>query len=223
MSDINFLKESIMSPLLSEKIFSFFIGVILSLIIIIGGYIIAKILGITVKKILYKIGFDKYFIDNNLDHSIGKASISSIAGEIVKWYIWALFLIPAINILQLGDISLLLMDFVKWIPSLIIGIMIIISGLIISEFCAKKIKKLTFGLKNQFAFIIKVIILFFFIDVALVEIGLNISLIENTFLIILGGFVFTLSIAIGISLGFAFKEHGKEIIEKIKKDIEKKE
>ncbi|RLG14397.1 MAG: hypothetical protein DRN66_02150 [Candidatus Nanohalarchaeota archaeon] len=221
MIDISFLRENIMSPILHQKIFSGLIGLAVAAVIIALGYMIAKILGITTKKILYKIGFDKYFIDHNLDQSIGKASASSVVGEIVKWYVWVLFMIPAIDILQLGEISILLLDFVKWIPSLILGSVIVIAGLIASDFCARKIKNLTFGLKNQVALGVKLIILFFFLDVALVEVGLNITLIENTFLIILGGVVLALSIAIGLGLGFALKDHGKEIIDGIKKDIEK--
>ena len=218
---INSFKETITSPLLYASIMEALKNITVAMIIILIGYIIAKILGMTTKKLLYKIGLDKYFIDNGLDHAVGRASVSGIVGEIVKWYVWALFLIPSITILQLGEMSAILLDFVRWIPSLLIGSVIVIGGLIVSEFLAKKIRNLTFRFKNQMALVVKMIVLFFFADVALVEIGLNITLIENTFLILLGGMVFTLALAIGIGLGFALKENGKEVIEELKKDFKK--
>ncbi|MCK5039574.1 MAG: hypothetical protein KAR87_01230 [Candidatus Aenigmarchaeota archaeon] len=218
---ITSFKETITSPLLYASIMEALKNITVAMIIIIIGYIIAKILGMTTKKLLYKIGLDKYFIDNGLDHAVGRASVSGIVGEIVKWYVWALFLIPSITILQLGEMSAILLDFVRWIPSLLIGSVIVIGGLIVSEFLAKKIRNLTFRFKNQMALVVKMIVLFFFADVALVEIGLNITLIENTFLILLGGMVFTLALAIGIGLGFALKENGKEVIEELKKDFKK--
>ena len=217
----NLFVETITAPLLYVSIVSILKSVIAASLIVIIGYIISKILGITTKKILYKLGLDKYFIDHNLDYAIGKASPSKVVGEIVKWYILVLFLIPAISILNLGEISVLLMDFVKWIPSLLVGTTIVIGGLIVSEYVAAKIRTLRFKLINHIALAVKAVILFFFLDVAIVEIGLNISLVENTFLILLSGVVITMSLAIGIGLGFALKEDGKKLIDSIKKDIDR--
>ena len=222
MAELGYLfMETITAPHIYVSIVYVLKSIMAAALIVIIGYVIAKILCITTKKILYKVGLDKYFIDHNLDYAIGKVSPSTVMSEIVKWYVWVLFLIPAISILNLGEISVLLMDFVKWIPSLLVGITIVVCGLIVSEFVAVKVRTLKFKLINHVALVLKAIVLFFFLDVAIVEIGLNIALVENTFLILLSGVVITMSLAIGIGLGFALKEDGKNLIDSIKKDIDR--
>ncbi|OYT34672.1 MAG: hypothetical protein B6U87_01695 [Candidatus Aenigmarchaeota archaeon ex4484_52] len=222
---LNITKEFVMNPIIfvGQNVLATLPGIFGAIIIILLGLLIAKILGNATKKILYKLGLDKYLIEHKLDNAIGMVSASKISGDIVKWYVFVLFLIPAVNVLKLGDISLLIIDFVKWFPSLIFGIVIVICGLLVSEYCSRNLKNTTFKFKNQIALCIKLIILFFFLDVALSEIGLNIVFIENVFLLILGGFIFALSLAMGIGLGFALKEEGKEFFNTIIKEIEKKD
>ena len=66
---------------------------------------------------------------------------------------------------------------------------------------------------------IRIVIVFFIAVIALNQIGLDLALAENTFLILFGAISLALAIAIGLAFGFAFRDEAKLWLKKVKKKI----
>ena len=64
-------------------------------------------------------------------------------------------------------------------------------------------------------------ILFWIISImiALEQIGVNISIAENTFLILVGAVALAFALAVGIGFGLAMKDEAKNILKQIKRKI----
>ena len=103
-------------------------GLIAAIIILIIGYFIALIIGHVVRIILEKIGLDTKMRKAKLMKAVGHTHLPNILGEIVKWYIFIIFLQQAVALLQLGTLTLLLDRFVTWLPNVIAGVLIILFG-----------------------------------------------------------------------------------------------
>ena len=189
-----------------------------ALIVAIIGYFVGMILGLVVHKLLHKAGLDTALQKANIGKFLGNHSLSSIVGSLLKWFVFALFLSSAVNIISLQPLADVLQRLVYWLPQLIIGIIVMVTGLIGAEFIyervshAKKIKGI-----HTVAVGTKVITIIFAAIIALEQIGIRISIAREAFLIILASLGLGFAIAIGIGFGNVVKKDATSWLSAIKK------
>ncbi len=214
-----FSQQQLLNPMafVGYSLLQFVIGLVLAGIIAALGYCVAWVVHWIVKKALDRAKIDKWMQKNHLDKSIGYASISSLGATLVKWYIFLIFLIPAMSYLSLGELTTLLTDIVKWLPKVIVGVAIVMVGLVIADFVADKLSKAKGPAIKHLNNIVRILIIIFVAVVALQEIGIYLRLAESTFLIILTGVVLALSLALGIGFGLGAKEEAAAIVKQWKK------
>ncbi len=193
-------------------------NLIAAIVILIIGYVVAYILGHAVKVLLFKLGLDSQIEKARLSKAIGKIKLSSILGEITKWYVFIVFLQSAVDLVNLGALSILLQEFVMWIPNVIAAALVIIFGLFLAHFVTMKIREHT-DIKGgkTLTGILNTVITFIVIVIALEQIGINVSILSNTFMILLGGLALGSAIAIGLSFGLGTQRDAGKALEKIKK------
>jgi len=199
------------------KFFPKLIGLIVLLVI---GYLTGLVLGYVLKTVLQKLGLDRWLDRTELNKAIGKTHVSSILGEILKWYVFIIFLQAAVDLIDLGPLSDVLGRFVVWLPHLIIAVVIVLVGLVFAHFVElrvlthSKVKGIRASVK-----LIKWVIIFMVIVIALKQIGLQVGLLENAFLLIIGSLAVGVALAFGISLGFGLKKDGEKFIRDIFKNL----
>jgi hypothetical protein len=215
-------EEAIANPLINlwDSFVGLLPGLIAAIIIIAIGYVVAYVIGHAIRILLQKMGLDKQLAKAKLTQAVGSIRISALLGEITKWYIFIIFLQSGVDLLRLGTLSLLLADFVAWLPNVIAAILVVVFGLIIAHFVAMKIREHTEikGVKIT-SNATKILILFIAVLIALEQIGIDISILSNAFLIILTGFVFGVALAIGLSFGLGTKGNAMKAWNKIRKYI----
>jgi|TARA_Y100000310_G_scaffold310059_1_gene354850 hypothetical protein len=192
------------------KFFPDLVAVILLLVV---GYLTGLVLGSILKAVLKKAGLDRYVEKSELSRAIGKMHVSSIFGEVLKWYIFIIFLGAAVDKIDLGALSGVLNSLVLWLPNLILGIVIILFGLVIAHYVELKINENSDvkGVK-LLSKIIKWVILFVIVISAFKQIGIQVDLIEDLFLIVIGALAVGVSLALGIGLGLGLKKDAENFI-----------
>ena len=104
-----------------------------------------------------------------------------------------------------------------WLPNVIIAAIIIIFGVALSHFVGMKVEEHTEVKGTKFLNkILKFVILFIVIVIALGQIGVDASILENTFLLLVGAFAIGIAVALGIGLGGALKNESKDIVKDVK-------
>jgi len=193
---------------------------VLAIIILIIGYFIALILGHAVRIVLEKLGLDAKVRQAQITKAIGHTHIPAILGEVTKWYIFIIFLQQAVAILSLGTLTGLLDNFVMWVPNVIAAVLIILFGFAVAHIVEIKMTENS-KLKGVVgvAKIIKVILLVMVFVVAIKQIGIEIGLLENAILILLGGFALGVALALGISMGLGLKGDAHKIFFDWKKKL----
>ena len=189
-----------------------------AVIVLIIGCFVAVILGHALKVILEKVKLDDYVKKARLTKAIGHTHLSSVFGELFKWYIVILFLQQAVALINLGTLFVLLDTFVRWLPSVIIAAVVLLFGLAVAHYIEIAIIEHTKmkGIKVGASAIKWTVTVIVFI-IALKQIGVQVTLLENAVLLILGSLVAGFALAFGISLGLGMKSEGKEMIRNIKK------
>ena len=144
-------------------------GIIAAIIIVLIGWVLARIIKQIVIKILQSTKVDRWIDEQNLTAAIGGKEISSLVGSLTKWYIIGIFLAQAVGWLNLDIFT----DYLERIfvfsnnnPSpiffsLLGGIVVMGAGLLVARYFRNLIEATTFRLKKAFGLIVEAIVLIF--------------------------------------------------------------
>ena len=191
-------------------------GIIVALIILVIGFLIALLLRVVVEKALVKLKLDKRVIESSgMKKLIGGFKLSHFLAVILKWYVFILFLPLAADVLRLNNVSQFLIDLSKWIPNLIAAILISIIGILVANYVKYKVEHINFHNSLLVSNAFHVLILIFTFIIAFEQIGINISIVSNTFLIILAGVM----LALGLGFGLGLKSEAEKIIKSWRKKL----
>ncbi|MBD3164355.1 hypothetical protein GF323_04090 [Candidatus Woesearchaeota archaeon] len=191
-------------------------GLIAAILILIFGYLVGALIGAVVKKILVKTKVVSLVVDKiGLKKEIGKWNLTGFLALITKWYIFIIFLNPAAQVVSLHTLSNFFNAVALWIPNIILAVIIVMAGYVLAEYLAKKIKETKARKTSLLASAAKLITMVFVVLIALKQIGINVSVAESTFLIILAGVMLGLAIAFGLGM----KDEAKDIVRKVREKI----
>jgi len=192
-------------------------GIIAAVIVLIIGYFVALGIGHAIKILLEKAGLDSYLEKSKFAREVGHFHLARVLGEIAKWYIFLIFIQAGVSLLKLGTLSSLLDRFVLWLPNVIVAAIIIIFGVALAHFISMKIEEhtVTKGVRF-FSKLVKIVVYYVVLVIALQQIGVEASILENTFLILVGALAVGIAVALGIGLGKAMQPEGKEIVKDLK-------
>lgn len=195
-------------------------GIIAAILILILGYAVAFLIGHAIKVGLNRIGITKHIRKAKLTKEVGHTDVPAVTGEIIKWFVFIIFLQVAAEVLNLGSLSSLLNTFVLWLPNVLVAIIILFLGIALAHYIEIKMKEHTSmkGMKVATA-IIKITILLLVVIIGLEQIGVQVDVLENGFLIILGSVGLGLALALGIGLGLGLRKGAEDIVKDIRKNL----
>ncbi len=223
MADIiSELGASIVDPLVSiwNGVINIVPGLLAAVIILIVGYLIALLLAYIVEKILEKISFDRWVLEKtNLQSILGKFRLSNFLAVITKWYVFILFLPPAAGAIQLTPLAYFLLEVARWVPNVIIAVILGLVGIMAAEYVSKKITDTRAKAASVIGGVAKVIIIIFAALIVLDQIGVKVAVAQSSFLIILAGVMLAIALMLGIGFGNAFKDEAKQIIKDVKRKL----
>ena len=112
-----------------------FIGAILIILI---GWVIARLLAKTIKKLLASIGLDKLAQKLNAIEIVHKSKLtivpSVVISKIIYYILLLIFTVAATETLGMPAVSELMSDILNYVPNLISAIIVFILGLFIADF-----------------------------------------------------------------------------------------
>ena len=201
------------------RVVDFIPNILGAVIVFIIGLFVADLLGKLVAQILNKIYLDKAVESTGLKTTLAKvgfkATASHFLGLLVTWFLYAVTLIAAAEILNLNQISEFLQAVVLYIPNVIIAVVILIIGIIVSNFVGLVVKEASLAAKlsaaDFLARLAKWAILIFSFLAALVQLRVAAELIQ----ILFTGVILMLALAGGIAFGLGGKDKAKELIDKL--------
>lgn len=142
-----------------------------------------------------------------------------VIAEIIRWTVVMLFLIPTLEAWGLSQATVVLNQFILYIPNVIIAVIITFVGLVsanlVSDVVRQSIKTIGRTSAHTLAMFAKSIVIFFTVLVALNQLGVAQDLIR----ILFTGIVAMLALAGGLAFGLGGKDSAKEVLDYVKKSI----
>ena len=183
-----------------------------ALIILIVGYIVAKVLQAVVGRVLQGIGFDRWMerggIKQFFDRAETNQTPASILGALVFWFVFIIAITMAADALGIPQVSVVLAQLIAYIPNIIAAILILILAALLANFISGIVRGATGS--DILASIAQYAIIVYAVFAALTQLGVAVQLTANTFLIVLGAVALAASIAFGIG----GREVAQDILEK---------
>lgn len=203
------------------KVIAFLPNLLSALVVFILGVFIARLFSRFITRTLKYLYLDKATDNLGIKEAMEKVGIklnlSKIVGLIIKWFFIIVFLMAAADILQLTQITDFLNRVIFFIPNVIISVVILMLGIIFSNFIYKMVKASVYtaklGADELIASVAKWAILIFTIMIVLVQLGIAPALINALF----QGLMAMIAIAGGIAFGLGGRDKAKEIIDKLGK------
>lgn len=193
-----------------------------ALVILIVGWIVAKIIKGLVNRILAVIRFDVIAEKAGVSNILSKGGIKFTARQMISglayWLVMIMVLVMVVNALGLTVASQLLEGLLAYIPKVIAAIFVLVLGMFLGNIVSGIIrttasnanlpKPQMLGNISQWAIVI------FAASISLIQLGIAPLLVASTFNILFGGICLALALAFGLG--------GKDIATKYLEDLRKR-
>ena len=195
-----------------------FFNILLMIVVMIVGFIVSWVVRKLVEKLLILFRFDKWAADAGiitfLERGGVKAQPSTIISRIVFWIFIITVFSFGLNLVGISQFTEYASRITSALPYIVISMIIVIVGIIFSTFISRVIymacqnANIKYGeIISKSVHILLVVITF---GIVFEYLGLGSTIISISFLIVFGGIIMTLSLALGIGLSTVITDLIKE-------------
>ena len=189
------------------------VGVIVVLVV---GWFVAVGIGKLIATILNRLRFNKLFEKAGWKEALERAELTVNAadflGGIIKWILFLVFLLAAVEILGLLQFADFLGKVIAYLPNVLVAVLIFVATVILVDIVEKIVRtgveKVKIGYGQMISAIVKWSIWIFAILTILYQLGVARPFMETLFT----GFVAMLVISLGLSFGLGGQQIAAEIL-----------
>lgn len=197
---------------------------IIAVVFFIIGWVLGNLIAKALEQVFRSLKVDHLFKSIGLDDFCRKAGINLnsgyFIGQIVKWFVVIVFLLPSLNLVGLNDISSFLQyDVLGFLPRVVIAALILIIATVLSEGLSRAVmasaKSMNLSSANMLGAIAKYAVWIFAFIVALGQLGIA----ESYMSILFTGIVAMLSLGGALAFGLGGKEHASRFLSKLGEEV----
>ena len=187
-------------------LFAFLPKLLGAVVLLVMGYLLAKVVGFATGRLLGLLGFDRLLartaIPGVLERAGTRRPPSQVLGILAFWIIFLLFLISATETLGLARLSEALTSLTYYLPKLGIAVLIVVLGLLAANFVRELIVMAcrTAGIPQGAilaqSFYVAAILLTFV--TAINQLGIDTTLLNTTLLILVSGIIAGAALSFGL-------------------------
>jgi hypothetical protein len=192
---------------------------VIAVVFFIIGWFLGSLIAKAIEQVFSSLKIDNLFKTIGADNFFRKAGVNLntgyFVGQVVKWFVIIVFLLPSLNLVGLNDVSSFLGNTVLgFLPQVVIAAFVLIIAAVVSEGLSKTVLATAkaMGLKaaNMFAAVAKYAVWVFAIIIALGKLGLG-----DYMSILFSGIIAMLALAGALAFGLGAKDAAGRFIEKL--------
>jgi len=187
---------------------------ITGLIVLLIGLIIASIVKQALIQIFKFVRLEQLLERYGVPETKAREGVSwtGFLSELARWFVIILFLIPTADIWGLGRFSVILNNFLSYLPNVIVAVLLLLVGFVVAKLVHDLLLASIHGLSAETARTIAVVgrysVLVFAVLIVLNQLG-----------ILFSGIVAMVALAGGLAFGLGGREVAREILEKLSKKL----
>lgn len=196
---------------------------VVAILLFIIGWVLGVLIAKAVEQVFRSLKVDNLFSSIGADNFLRRAGLNlntgHFVGEVIRWFIVIVFLLPSLNLVELDSIaSFLKEDVLGFLPQVIIAAFVLIIAAVVSEGLSKTVlataKAMNLKQAHMFGTLAKYSVWVFAFIIALSQLGIG----EYYMGVLFTGIVAMLSIGGALAFGLGGKEHASRLLSKLSEE-----
>ena len=195
------------------EIIAFLPRLVGALIVLLIGWVVGIAVAKAVSTLTDKVQLDRMVLDTPLGRIMGgsRDAVSKTFGTIAKWFVYALAILAAANVLAIQVLSQWIQTAVSYLPAFIAGLAVIVLGFVVADFIGDAIMKTRAATETSytswFASGTRMFLYFTAIVIGLDTMGVDVSILYVFANAIAWGVAAAIAIGVGIAIGWGGHEY----------------
>ena len=190
----------------------FLIGLFVA--VTLGRVVMHAIRALKIDQVLRTMGLEEY-----IERAGWKLDSGAFIGALVRWFFILVFLLAALDVMQLSAVSTFLSDVLMYLPQVIAAALLLLVAAVLGDLASRVVSGTARAARMPSAGLLggvaKWSIWIFAVFAALLQLGLF----QELILTIVQAFVYMLALAGGLAFGLGGKDAASRYIEKLRQDI----
>ncbi len=187
-----------------------------ALVVILLGFVVAKLLDTLLSKLLAKLGLDRLMAGTGLNKMLARVGIqvpvSTLIGKIVYWFVLLIFFVSAAESLGLERVSATLDVFALYLPKVFGAALIMLAGVLLAQLANSLVRGAAEGVGLEYANglgrIAQVMVVIVSLSVAIGQLEVKTELLNNIIAIVL----ISIGLAAALALGLGSRDIAGQIL-----------
>src|SRR3989344_4320201 len=197
---------------------------VVAVVLFIIGWVLGTVVAKALEQVFHALKVDRLFQSIGADDFFRKAGMNlntgHFVGQLVKWFVVIVFLLPSLNLVGLESIGFFLRDVVLgYLPKVVVAAFVLIIATFLAEALAKAVsasaRTVNLSSANMLGAIAKYAVWVFAFIIALGELGVA----EYYMNVLFTGVIAMLSIAGALAFGLGGKDAAARFIDKVNGEI----
>jgi len=197
---------------------------ILAIIFFVIGWVLGALIAKAFEQVFSALKVDSLFRSIGADNFFRKAGMNLnsgyFVGQLIKWFVIIIFLLPSLNLIGLDYIASFLKDDVLgFLPRVIAAVFVLIIATIVAEFLSKTViagsKAMNLKSTNMLGSLVKYVVWIFAFIIALGQLGVAEGYMNTLF----AGIIGMLAVAGALAFGLGGKDAAARLIAKLGEEM----
>jgi len=198
------------------KVANFIPNLFVALVLVLLGFVVAKLLDTLLSKLLAKLGLDRLMAGTGLTKLLGRAGIkvpvSTLIGKIIYWFALLVFFVSAAESLGLERVSATLDVLALYLPKVFGAALVLIVGMLLAQLLGGLVRTAAEGVGLDYAGglgrMVQGLVIIIGISVAIGQLEVKTDLLNTVIAIVL----ISIGVALALALGLGSREIAGQII-----------
>ena len=198
------------------KIAGFIPNLFVALVLVLLGFLVAKLLDTLLSKLLGKLGLDRLMAGTGLTKMLGrvgfKVPVSTLIGKIVYWFVLLIFLVSAAESLGLERVSATLDVLALYVPKVFGAALVLLVGVLLAHLLSGLVRGAAEGVGLDYAQglarLAQGLMIIISISVAIGQLEVKTELLNN----VIGIVLISVGLAVALALGLGSRDLASQIL-----------
>ncbi|MCO7522767.1 MULTISPECIES: mechanosensitive ion channel family protein [Pseudomonas] len=198
------------------KVANFIPNLFGALVVVLLGFVVAKLLDTLLSKVLAKFGLDRLMSGTGLTKMLARVGIqvpiSTLIGKIVYWFVLLIFLVSAAESLGLERVSATLDMLALYLPKVFGAALVLLAGVLLAQLANGLVRGAAEGIGLEYAAgvgrIVQGLVIIISISVAISQLEVKTDLLNHV--IVIG--LITVGLAVALAMGLGSREIAGQIL-----------
>lgn len=199
-------------------------NLIIAIVIFIVGWIVGALIGKVVEHIIRILKVDTTLKSTHVERIINQSgftlNIGAFVGGLVKWFIVLVFLLAALQVLSLTQVTEFLQNVIlTYLPQVIVAVFILVVAAVVSDVVEKIVTGSAKAANLRHAKFLGAIVRWAIWIFALIAALIQLRIAPDVLQALVNGVVVAFSLAIGLAFGLGGQDAARDYIAKVRKEL----